>query len=97
MTIPDRIFKAYDIRGLYPEELDEDAAERRDLVPSAREEPVEEVGDSPGDERGDGPEAAACCTAEHDERDDHQRHDPCDVDEERKRGVEPAEHTDRLA
>ena len=28
MTIPDGIFKAYDIRGLYPEELDEDAAER---------------------------------------------------------------------
>jgi len=28
MTIPDGIFKAYDIRGLYPQELDEDAAER---------------------------------------------------------------------
>jgi len=28
MTIPDGIFKAYDIRGLYPEELDEAAAER---------------------------------------------------------------------
>jgi phosphomannomutase len=28
MTIPDGIFKAYDIRGLYPEELDEDVAER---------------------------------------------------------------------
>ena len=28
MTIPDGIFKAYDIRGLYPQELDEAAAER---------------------------------------------------------------------
>jgi phosphomannomutase len=28
MTIPDDIFKAYDVRGLYPQELDEDAAER---------------------------------------------------------------------
>jgi phosphomannomutase len=28
MTIPDGIFKAYDVRGLYPQELDEDAAER---------------------------------------------------------------------
>ncbi len=28
MTIPDGIFNAYDIRGLYPEELDEAAAER---------------------------------------------------------------------
>ena len=28
MTIPDGIFKAYDIRGLYPQEADEDAAER---------------------------------------------------------------------
>ena len=28
MTIPDGIFKAYDIRGLYPQELDEEAAER---------------------------------------------------------------------
>jgi phosphomannomutase len=28
MTIPDAIFKAYDVRGLYPEELDEAAAER---------------------------------------------------------------------
>jgi phosphomannomutase len=28
MMIPDGIFKAYDIRGLYPQELDEDAAER---------------------------------------------------------------------
>ncbi|MFA4965289.1 MAG: phosphomannomutase/phosphoglucomutase [Thermoleophilia bacterium] len=28
MTIPDQIFKAYDIRGLCPQELDEDAAER---------------------------------------------------------------------
>jgi len=28
MTIPDGIFKAYDVRGLYPEELDEGAAER---------------------------------------------------------------------
>ena len=28
MTIPDGIFKAYDIRGLYPQELDEVAAER---------------------------------------------------------------------
>ena len=28
MTIPDDIFKAYDIRGLYPQEVDEAAAER---------------------------------------------------------------------
>ena len=28
MTIPDGIFKAYDVRGLYPQELDEGAAER---------------------------------------------------------------------
>jgi phosphomannomutase len=28
VTIPDGIFKAYDVRGLYPQELDEDAAER---------------------------------------------------------------------
>ena len=28
MTIPDGIFKAYDVRGLYPQELDEEAAER---------------------------------------------------------------------
>jgi phosphomannomutase len=28
MTIPDGIFKAYDVRGLYPEELNEGAAER---------------------------------------------------------------------
>ena len=28
MTIPDGIYKAYDVRGLYPQELDEDAAER---------------------------------------------------------------------
>jgi phosphomannomutase len=28
MTIPSGIFKAYDVRGLYPQELDEDAAER---------------------------------------------------------------------
>jgi phosphomannomutase len=28
MTIPGGIFKAYDVRGLYPQELDEDAAER---------------------------------------------------------------------
>jgi phosphomannomutase len=28
MTIPDNIFKAYDVRGLYPQELDEAAAER---------------------------------------------------------------------
>ena len=28
MTIDPRVFKAYDIRGLYPEELDEDGAER---------------------------------------------------------------------
>jgi phosphomannomutase len=28
MTIPDGIFKAYDVRGLYPQELDEAAAER---------------------------------------------------------------------
>jgi phosphomannomutase len=28
MTIPDGIFKAYDVRGLYPQELDEPAAER---------------------------------------------------------------------
>ena len=28
MTIPDGIFKAYDVRGLYPEELDEGVAER---------------------------------------------------------------------
>jgi phosphomannomutase len=28
MTIPDHIFKAYDVRGLYPQELDEEVAER---------------------------------------------------------------------
>jgi phosphomannomutase len=28
MTIPSSIFKAYDVRGLYPQELDEDTAER---------------------------------------------------------------------
>ena len=32
MTLPDSIFKAYDVRGLYPEELDETGAERIGLA-----------------------------------------------------------------
>jgi len=28
VTIDPRVFKAYDVRGLYPEEVDEDGAER---------------------------------------------------------------------
>ena len=28
MTIDPAVFKAYDVRGLYPQELDEDGAER---------------------------------------------------------------------